>query len=131
MADDVTQLRDRRLVSAGRRAVGAALLAWAQATGKARPDLDGNELFDVIAALAWLRQRPRTPSAPSACSRGLPARSWQARAGIARPNAQGTHILGTTWTQTPRKSLIRWRARQESNLYTRKFTPNSAEFPRR
>lgn len=40
------------------RAAGAALLARAQADGKARPDLDGSELFDLIAALAWLREQP-------------------------------------------------------------------------
>jgi len=38
------------------RAAGASLLARAQAEGKARPDLDGAELFDLIAALAWLRE---------------------------------------------------------------------------
>ncbi len=40
------------------RAAGAALLARAQAEGTARPDLDGAELFDLIAALAWLREQP-------------------------------------------------------------------------
>lgn len=40
------------------RSAGAALLARAQADGKARPDLDGAELFDLIAALAWLREQP-------------------------------------------------------------------------
>lgn len=40
------------------RAAGAALLARAQAEGKARADLDGAELFDLIAALAWLREQP-------------------------------------------------------------------------
>lgn len=40
------------------RAAGAALLARAQADGKARLDLDGSELFDLIAALAWLREQP-------------------------------------------------------------------------
>lgn len=40
------------------RAAGAVLLARAQADGKARPDLDGAELFDLIAALAWLRGQP-------------------------------------------------------------------------
>jgi AcrR family transcriptional regulator len=40
------------------RGAGAALLARAQAEGTARPDLDGAELFDLIAALAWLREQP-------------------------------------------------------------------------
>ena len=40
------------------RAAGSALLARAQAAGKARADLDGAELFDLIAALAWLRGHP-------------------------------------------------------------------------
>ncbi|WP_075259337.1 TetR/AcrR family transcriptional regulator [Herbaspirillum camelliae] len=40
------------------RAAGAALLSRAQADGKARADLDGAELFDLIAALAWLREQP-------------------------------------------------------------------------
>lgn len=40
------------------RSAGAALLARAQADGKARLDLDGDELFDLIAALAWLREQP-------------------------------------------------------------------------
>lgn len=39
-------------------AAGAALLACAQADGKARTDLNGLELFDLIAALAWLREQP-------------------------------------------------------------------------
>ncbi|WP_313111516.1 helix-turn-helix domain-containing protein [Pseudescherichia sp.] len=40
------------------RAAGASLLVRAQDDGKARPDLDGPELFDLIAALAWLREQP-------------------------------------------------------------------------
>ena len=40
------------------RTAGASLLARAQADGKARADLDGAELFDLIAALAWLRGHP-------------------------------------------------------------------------
>lgn len=40
------------------RGAGAALLARAQAEGTARTDLDGAELFDLIAALAWLREQP-------------------------------------------------------------------------
>src|SRR5690606_7786081 len=40
------------------RAAGAALLARAQADGNARLDLNGSELFDLIAALAWLREQP-------------------------------------------------------------------------
>ncbi|MBO9875231.1 MULTISPECIES: TetR/AcrR family transcriptional regulator [Xanthomonas] len=40
------------------RAAGAALLARAQAEGKARADMDGDALFDLIAALAWLREQP-------------------------------------------------------------------------
>ncbi|BFO57047.1 TetR/AcrR family transcriptional regulator [Acidovorax sacchari] len=40
------------------RCAGAALLARAQADGKARADMDGDELFDLIAALAWLREQP-------------------------------------------------------------------------
>jgi AcrR family transcriptional regulator len=39
------------------RAAGAALLARAQAEGTARNDLNGAELFDLIAALAWLREQ--------------------------------------------------------------------------
>ncbi|WP_110598763.1 TetR/AcrR family transcriptional regulator [Salinicola lusitanus] len=40
------------------RAAGTALLTRAQAEGKARDDLSGAELFDLIAALAWLREQP-------------------------------------------------------------------------
>ncbi|WCE06281.1 TetR/AcrR family transcriptional regulator [Pseudoxanthomonas sp. JBR18] len=40
------------------RASGAALLMRAQRQGSARPDLDGDALFDLIAALAWLREQP-------------------------------------------------------------------------
>lgn len=40
------------------RAAGAALLARAQTEGTARADLNGAELFDLIAALAWLREQP-------------------------------------------------------------------------
>ncbi|MFL6603635.1 MAG: TetR/AcrR family transcriptional regulator [Steroidobacteraceae bacterium] len=40
------------------RAAGAALLERAQAEGNARADLNGAELFDLIAALAWLREQP-------------------------------------------------------------------------
>ena len=40
------------------RAAGAALLARAQSEGNARADLNGSELFDLIAALAWLREQP-------------------------------------------------------------------------
>ena len=40
------------------RAAGASLLARAQADGHARADLDSAMLFDIIAALAWLREQP-------------------------------------------------------------------------
>ncbi|NQE50030.1 TetR/AcrR family transcriptional regulator [Herbaspirillum rubrisubalbicans] len=39
------------------RTAGAALLSRAQAEGKARADLNGAELFDLIAAVAWLREQ--------------------------------------------------------------------------
>src|SRR5690625_3898399 len=46
------------------RAAGAALLARAKADGKARPDIDGSVLYDLIAAISWLRQQPNhTPRA--------------------------------------------------------------------
>lgn len=40
------------------RAAGTGLLSRAQAAGAARPDLDGAELFALIAALAWLGDQP-------------------------------------------------------------------------
>ncbi|WP_018548358.1 TetR/AcrR family transcriptional regulator [Streptomyces sp. LaPpAH-108] len=40
------------------RAAGARLLARAQSSGTARPDLDGTDLFALIAALAWLGDQP-------------------------------------------------------------------------
>ena len=40
------------------RAAGTSLLTRAQQAGQARPDLSGEELFDLIAALAWLREQP-------------------------------------------------------------------------
>ncbi|WP_074374317.1 TetR/AcrR family transcriptional regulator [Vibrio spartinae] len=40
------------------RAAGTQLLTRAQSEGKACADLDGDELFDLIAALAWLRDQP-------------------------------------------------------------------------
>lgn len=40
------------------RAAGARLLTRAQAEGKARSDIDGTELFALIAALAWLGDQP-------------------------------------------------------------------------
>lgn len=40
------------------RAAGTRLLARAQAEGKARPDLDGTDLFALLGALAWLRDQP-------------------------------------------------------------------------
>lgn len=46
------------------RASGARLLARAQAEGLARVDIDGTDLFDLVAALAWLREQPsHTPRA--------------------------------------------------------------------
>ncbi len=42
------------------RAAGARLLARAQEAGVARPDLDGTDLFALIAALAWLHDQPAT-----------------------------------------------------------------------
>ncbi len=46
------------------RAAGACLLARAQAAGTARTDIDGTDLFALIAALAWLSDQP--PLAPRA-----------------------------------------------------------------
>lgn len=40
------------------RAAGAALLSRAQSENKARPDIDGTDLFALIAALAWVREQP-------------------------------------------------------------------------
>lgn len=40
------------------KSAGAELLARAQADGKARPDINGTDLFALIAALAWLREQP-------------------------------------------------------------------------
>jgi AcrR family transcriptional regulator len=40
------------------RAAGARLLARAQAQGMARTDIDGADLFALIAALAWLGDQP-------------------------------------------------------------------------
>jgi AcrR family transcriptional regulator len=40
------------------RAAGARLLARAQDRGRARTDVDGADLFALIAALAWLRDQP-------------------------------------------------------------------------
>lgn len=40
------------------RAAGARLLLRAQAEGAARSDIDGNDLFALISALAWLADQP-------------------------------------------------------------------------
>ncbi|MFF1374670.1 TetR/AcrR family transcriptional regulator [Streptomyces sp. NPDC058308] len=40
------------------RAAGARLLARAQSAGKARSDIDGADLFALIAMLAWLGDQP-------------------------------------------------------------------------
>ncbi|WP_371673843.1 TetR/AcrR family transcriptional regulator [Streptomyces sp. NBC_00289] len=40
------------------RAAGARLLARAQAAGTARTDIDGTDLFALIAALAWIGDQP-------------------------------------------------------------------------
>jgi len=41
------------------RAAGARLLSGAQAVGAARPDIDGDDLFALVSALAWLGDQPR------------------------------------------------------------------------
>ena len=40
------------------RAAGARLLVRAQATGAARDDIDGDDLFALIAMLAWVGDQP-------------------------------------------------------------------------
>ncbi|CAN7426690.1 hypothetical protein LJR231_002761 [Phyllobacterium sp. LjRoot231] len=40
------------------RAAGTRLLVRAQAEGVARRDMDGNDLFALISALAWLADQP-------------------------------------------------------------------------
>lgn len=40
------------------RAAGARLLTRAQAAGTARTDIDGTDLFALVAALAWLSDQP-------------------------------------------------------------------------
>ena len=42
----------------GLRAAGTRLLVRAQAEGVARRDMDGNDLFALISALAWLADQP-------------------------------------------------------------------------
>ncbi|MBL1117384.1 TetR/AcrR family transcriptional regulator [Streptomyces sp. 110] len=44
------------------RAAGTRLLARAQAAGTARTDIDGTDLFALIAALAWLGDQPSLAS---------------------------------------------------------------------
>ena len=44
------------------RAAGARLLARAQAAGMARSDIDGTDLFALIATLAWLGDQPSLAS---------------------------------------------------------------------
>ncbi|MBP8535340.1 TetR/AcrR family transcriptional regulator [Streptomyces sp. MK37H] len=44
------------------RAAGTRLLARAQAAGMARTDIDGTDLFALIAALAWLGDQPSLAS---------------------------------------------------------------------
>lgn len=44
------------------RAAGTRLLSSAQAAGVARSDIDGTDLFALIAALAWLNDQPSTIS---------------------------------------------------------------------
>ena len=46
------------------RASGARLLARAQAAGQARQDIDGEDLFGLVSALAWIHDQP--PLAPRA-----------------------------------------------------------------
>lgn len=40
------------------RTAGASLLTRAQSEGRARHDIDGADLFALIAALAWVREQP-------------------------------------------------------------------------
>ena len=42
----------------GLRAAGTRLLVRAQEAGAARPDIDGDDLFALISALAWLADQP-------------------------------------------------------------------------
>lgn len=44
------------------RAAGTRLLTRAQAEGSARSDIDGTDLFALIAALGWLRDQPESAS---------------------------------------------------------------------
>ncbi|MEV1026064.1 TetR/AcrR family transcriptional regulator [Streptomyces sp. NPDC050264] len=44
------------------RAAGARLLTRAQAAGAARTDIDGTDLFALVAALAWLGDQPSLAS---------------------------------------------------------------------
>jgi AcrR family transcriptional regulator len=46
------------------RSAGARLLARAQSEGKARSDIDGTDLFALIAALSWLREQPIAAARP-------------------------------------------------------------------
>ena len=40
------------------RSAGTRLLLRAQAAGKARPDLEGSDLFALVGALAWVYEQP-------------------------------------------------------------------------
>lgn len=40
------------------KAAGTRLLVRAQTEGKARPDLDGTDLFAIVGALAWVNDQP-------------------------------------------------------------------------
>lgn len=57
------------------RAAGARLLTRAQAVGAARSDIDGGDLFALVAMLAWLGTSLRWRHAPTGFSRWSRARS--------------------------------------------------------
>ena len=65
------------------RAAGARLLTGAQEAGKARDDLDGGDLFALIAMLAWLGDQPSL--APRA------DRLFHLVASAILTNAEGSH----------------------------------------
>ncbi len=80
------------------RSAGARLLARAQAHGVARKDIDGADLFALIAALAWLRDqpshRPRADRLFTFIAEALLTQSGSRDTGIAAKSRHGTKGRG-------------------------------------
>jgi hypothetical protein len=93
------------------RTAGARLLARAQAAGRARTDMDGTDLFALVAALAWLGDQPspapRADHLFDVVASAILTNPASTDTGRTSPRARSRHLARGDQRSRPRLHVVR------------------------